>query len=188
MPNNSNNVVVAGSGKVYVGPTTATAPTNYTNALVITAGNFSELGFISEDGATFTEGKDITDIGAWQSFYPLRKIVTGRTMEISFALREFNKRAVEFALGGTVSTTAAEWKYVPPAPDALTAKSLVLEWTDGTTKGYRLYVPTGLVTEAVETNLTRTSSADLPITFSATDPGTGTNIYTLFTNDVAFSS
>jgi len=184
--NHAEYVVVAGSGKVYVGPTTATAPTNVAGALVLTAGNWSELGFISEDGATFTEGKDVTDINAWQSFYPVRKMVTGRTVEISFALREFNKRAVEFALGGTASINAAEWKYTPPSPTDLSIKSLVLEWTDGT-KGYRLYVPNGIVTEAVETNLTRTSAADLPVTFSATDPGTG-NIYTLFTNDISFSS
>ena len=184
MPNNANNVVVASNGKVYVGPTTTPAPSNYATAL--NAG-FLELGFVSEDGATFTEGKDVTDINAWQSFYPIRKIVTARTVEISFALREFNKRTVEFALGGTVSVNSAEWKYVPPAPDVLSTKSLVLEWTDGS-KGYRLYVPVGIVTEAVETNLTRTAAADLPITFSATDPGTGTNIYTLFTNDVSFSS
>lgn len=187
MPNNSNNVVVAADGKVYVGPTTATPPTNVAGAIVITAGNFSELGFVSEEGATFTEGKDITDIAAWQSFYPIRKLVTGRTVEISFAVREFNKRAVEFALGGTVTTNGAEWKYTPPSPSALGLKSLVLEWTDGI-KVYRLYVPQGIVSEAVESTLSRTAAADLPITFSAIDPGTGSSIYTLFTNDVAFSS
>lgn len=184
MPNNANNVVVASNGKVYAGPTSTPGPSNYTTAL--NAG-FLEMGFISEEGATFTEGKDITDISAWQSFYPLRKIVTARTVTVAFALREFNKRAVELALGGTVSVNSAEWKYVPPAPDAISQKSLVLEWTDAA-KGYRLYIPTGIVTEAVETNLSRTASADLPVTFEATDPGTGVNIYTLFTTDVSFSS
>jgi len=186
MPNNANNVVVASNGKVYVAATATPAPTNYTTALnaAFLAG---ELGFISEEGATFTEGRDITDISAWQSFYPLRKIVTARTVQVSFAVREFNKRAVEFALGGTVAINSAEWKFTPPAPDAVAAKSMVMEWTDGT-KGYRLYIPVGIVTEAVETNLSRTAAADLPITFEATDPGTGSNIYTLFTTDVSFSS
>lgn len=184
MPNNANNVVIASNGKVYAGPTTTPAPTNYATAL--NAG-FLEMGFVSEEGATFTEGREITDINAWQSFYPIRKIVTARTVSVSFALREFNKRTVEFSLGGTVSVSGGEWKYVPPAPDVLQTKSLVLEWTDAT-KGYRLYIPVGIVSEAVETNLSRTASADLPVTFEATDPGTGVNIYTLFTNDVSFSS
>jgi len=37
-------------------------------------------------------------------------------------------------------------------------------------------------------NLSRTAAADLPITFAASDPGAGGNIYTLFTTDPAFSS
>ena len=184
MATDTTKVLVGANGKVYVAPTGTAAPTNYTTALNAA---FLELGFVSEDGATFTEGKEITDILAWQSFYPIRRLVTARTVEISFALREFGKKTVEFALGGTVSVNAAEWKYVPPAPEATGEKSFVLEWLDGS-KGYRLYIPKGLVTEAVETNLTRTGPADLPITFSAIDPGAGVNIYTLFTTDIAFSS
>ena len=185
MGNNANWVVVGANGSVWVASTGAPAPTDATTALNAA---FSELGFISEEGATFTEGKEITDINAWQSFYPIRKLVTARTVEVSFALREFNRRAVQFALGGTVSGTApGPYSYVPPAPDALSAKALVLNWADGS-KNYRLYIPTGIVTEAVETNLSRTAAADLPVTFAAMDPGGGSNIYTLFTNDPAFSS
>jgi len=182
--NNANNVIVAGSGTVYVGPTTTPAPTNIATAL--NAG-FNELGFVSEEGATFTESKDITDINAWQSFYAIRKIVNSRSVQVSFALREYNKRTIEFALGGTVSVSGSEWTYVPPLPSATSEVSLVLAWLDGT-KSYRLYFPRGIVTEAVESNLTRTAAADLPVTFTAVDPGGSTKIYTLFTNDVAFSS
>ena len=58
MPNNANNIVVAGSGKVYIAVTTTVAPTNYTTALnaAFLAG---ELGFISDEGATFAEGRNI---------------------------------------------------------------------------------------------------------------------------------
>lgn len=184
MPNNANNVIVAGNGKVYVAPVGTTAPTNYATSLNAA---FLELGFVSEEGATFTESKDITDINAWQSFYAIRKIVTARNVQVSFALREWNKRTIEFALGGTVAVNSAEWKYTPPAPESTGEKSLVLEWLDGS-KGYRLYFPRGIVTEAVESTLTRTSAADLPVTFGAVDPGTGASIYTLFTTDIAFSS
>jgi hypothetical protein len=184
MPTNANLVVVASNGKVSVGPTTTPAPTNVATAL--NAG-FLEVGFISEEGATFTESKDITDINAWQSFYPIRKIVNSRSVQVSFAMREFNKRAIEFALGGTVTKVGSEWTYTPPSPTSTGIVSVVVEWFDGT-KSYRLYFPTGIVSEAVESTLTRTAASDLPVTFSATDPGTGGSIYTLFTNDVAFSS
>lgn len=184
MPNNAGNVVVAGDGTAYVGPITTPAPTNAATAL--NAG-FLEMGFITEDGATLTQGQELTDINAWQSFYPIRRIVTGRTVQVAFSMREFNKRAVEFATGGTITTNAAEWKLTPPGPSTDTRKSLVLEWLDGSKK-YRLYVPVGLVAEDVESTMARTDSVNLPIVFAASDPGTGSSIYTLFTTDVAFSS
>jgi len=185
MGNNATQVVVGANGSVWVNATLgANAPTNATSALT---GNWKEMGFISDEGATFSEGKDITDINAWQSFYPIRKLVTARTVQVSFALREWNRESVQFALGGTVTGTApGPYTYTPPAPETLAAKQLVLNWADGA-KNYRLYIPSGIVSETVETTLARTAAADLPVTFAAQDPGGG-NIYTLFTNDPGFSS
>jgi len=183
--NNANRVVVAGSGTVYVAPTATVGPTAISGAL---NASFLQVGFISEEGATFTESKDVTDINAWQSFYAIRKIVNSRNVQISFAMREWNKRTVELALGGAVTQTVVnEWIYTPPAPSDTGEKSMVIEWVDGS-KNYRLYFPKGIVTEAVESTLTRTAAADLPVTFNAVDPGGSTSIYKLFTNDSAFSS
>lgn len=184
----SSQVVVGANGQVYVAPTSETAPDDVGTAL---AGAWQELGFVSEDGATFTEGKDITDINAWQSFYPVRRIITARNVTVSFALHEWSAANIEFALGGAVTDNGDEFVYTPPSPDDLDERSLVLQWQDST-KNYRLYIPRGIVSENVEVNLTRTGAADLPITFAATDPGTdglgGTlDIYTLFTDDPAFA-
>ena len=93
MGNNSAWVVVAGNGIAYAAPVGTAAPTNATSS---PNAAFELLGYISDDGATFTEGKEITDINAWQSFYPIRKIITSRSVEVTFALREFNRRAVQF--------------------------------------------------------------------------------------------
>lgn len=183
---NAAYVVVGANGDAYAGPTSTPAPTSSTSTL---DAGFLKLGFISEDGATFTEGKEITDINAWQSFYPIRRLVTARTVQVAFVLREFSQRNIEFALGGTVTPAVppGPWSYTPPSPEELQEKSLVLDWSDGA-KHYRLYIPKGIVSEDVETVLTRTAAADLPVTFAAIDPGGGSNIYTLFTDDPAFSS
>jgi len=84
-------------------------------------------------------------------------------------------------------TAPGPYSYIPPAPETLASKALVLNWADGS-KNYRLYIPSGIVSETVETTLARTAASDLPVTFAAVDPGTGGSIYTLFTNDIAFSS
>ena len=189
MANDAGNVVVGSNGKVWVAEIDATAPDDVATSMDSISG-WTEMGFISEDGATFTEGKDITDILAWQSFYPIRRIITARNITVSFALREWKRATVEFALGGTVATNGAEFTYSPPSPEDLTEKSLVLEWFDGD-KSYRVYMPRGIVSENVETNLVRTGAADLPVTFAATDPGTDElgdplDIYTMFTDDPSF--
>lgn len=182
MPN-ASQVVVGSNGKVWVAATTATAPTN--SAAAMPAG-WTDLGYVSEDGVTFTEGKDITDIGAWQSFYPIRYIVNSRLVTASFTLRQWNNATVQFALGGVIAANGAgEWTYTPPSPETLDLRQMVIEWFDGT-KSYRLLVRRGLVSENVETNLVRTDAASLPITFSAMDPG-GAAVYTLYTNDTNFS-
>lgn len=184
MSNDAAQVVVGANGSVWVAATAGDAPTDVASPL---SGDWTDLGLISEDGATFTEGKDVTDIAAWQSFYPIRRIITGRSVQVSFSLRQWNRDTVEFALGGTVSDNTGEYIYTPPAPEEFDERSLALEWTDGT-KAYRLYLPIGVVSEAVAISLVRTSAADLPVTFAASDPGAGNDVYTLFTDDPAFAA
>ena len=183
MATNANNIVVGSTGTVSVAPTGTAAPTTTSSALNAA---FLDMGFLTEEGFTFTESKDIADINVWQSFYPARRLVTGRAVEVSFSLREWKRSTVEFALGGTVTGSAPNWTFNPPSPSTLPTRSLVIDWQDGT-KYFRLYFPVGLVSEAVESNVTRTDSAVLPVTFASQDPGGGTNIYTLFTNSVEFS-
>lgn len=180
---NASQVVVGANGKVWVADIGTSAPTDATSAL---AAGWTDLGYVSEDGATFSEGKDITDIGAWQSFYPIRYIINSRQVTLSFTLRQWNNVTVEFALGGTITGGPSAFTYTPPSPETLDLRQMALEWTDGA-KSYRLYVRRGLVSETVETQLIRTDAANLPITFSAMDPGSGTAVYSLFTNDTNFA-
>ncbi|MGH2651763.1 MAG: hypothetical protein ACRDHK_11200, partial [Actinomycetota bacterium] len=180
----AEQVVVGANGQVWVALDGATAPTDATTDPNTVDSDYANLGFASEEGATFNESKEITDIGAWQSFYPIRKIVTARAIAVSFMLRQWNRDTIEFALGGDVTGSTGDFEFTPPSPEELDLRALILDWQDGD-KNYRLYVPSGIVTGAVETNLVRTGAADLPIEFSAIDPG-GADIYTIFTDDPAF--
>ena len=185
MPN-ADSIVVAGNGTVYVAPVGSTQPTTPTAS---PAAAWLDLGYVSEDGVTFTESKDIEDVLAWQSFYPVRKIVTGKEASLAFVLREWDERSIALAFGGGTVTqpSAGVWRYEPPAPGTLDLRAMMIDWQDGT-KNYRLIIPRGLVVEAVETNLTRTGAADLPITFAAIPASTTDDAYILLTDSIAFSS
>lgn len=185
--NSSTEVVVGANGRIFVAPTSATGPNDISDINSLAA-QFIELGYVSEDGAKITDSKTIEDIGAWQSFYPLRRIVTAREFTVEFAMRQWNDVNVSFAFGGgTVAATGVTgWSYTPPDPSTIDERSLVLWWADGS-KQYMLYIPRGIATSNTEANLTRTAAADLAITFSALSSGV-TAAYQLFTNDPAFSS
>lgn len=179
----ADQVVVGGSGKVYVAATTATAPVNATTAL---GSGWTELGYVSSDGVTLSFAKTTEPINAWQSLYPIRRITTEASAMVKFNLQQWNADTLKLALGGGTVTepTAGVFKFTPAAPTTIDSRSLVVDWTDGT-KSYRMYLKTGMVTEAVETNITRSASADLPITFEAT-PASGDDAFILYTNDTAF--
>lgn len=186
MSNSSDEIVVGANGTIWVGPTDVTEPTDVSTAMTSVDGDWVELGFVSEDGVTWTDGKTVNPIPVWQSFYAARRVVTERENMVAFVLRQWDAVTVPFAFGGgEVTANGGEWQYTPPSPEELDERSMCVEWQDGN-KNYRLYFPRGMVTENVETKLTRGAAADLPITYAALSDGSE-DIYTLFTDDPAFT-
>jgi hypothetical protein len=148
--------------------------------------SFVDLGYLSEDGISLSSGADITDIAAFQSLLPVRKVVTARSFDLSFTVREWSEAAVVFAFGGgEVTESGGIYTYTPPAAaDELYERALVAVWSDGD-KDYRLVIPRCVVTESVETTIARTAAADLPLTVSVLATDEATPGYYLITNDPA---
>jgi hypothetical protein len=189
--NDASEIVVGANGRVLVAPTTAEMPDDVSTDL---SADWSEVGFVSENGVTFTDSKAITDIPAWQSFYPVRKIVSGKTSTIEFVMRQWNRTTVVFAFGGGAITNAAGVAtYVPPAPGILDSRAVCVEWTDsGDT--YRLVMPNGLASGDVSPNVVRTAATDLAVSFEATPEGNpvdddlGSNPWYILTDAEGFAS
>lgn len=164
----SSEVVIGANGNVYTAPFGTALPTNIATALNAA---FVEHGYVSEDGVTFRDDKEVEDIEAWQSFYPVRKVVSSKTSGVEFVLRQFNPDNAALAFGGgSVDVASGVATYTPPLPGELAEISTVVEWVDGDST-FRLVVPKGLVTGEVESNLVRTAAADLPIAIEATPDG-----------------
>lgn len=183
----TDEIVVGANGAVYVGPVGTTGPTDIATAL--NAG-FLNLGYANEDGVTITPGMDLNEIRAWQSFYPVRRNVTNRTLEIGVSLLQWNEETIKLAFGGgSVATTAgppAYYTYTPPDPEDLDYRAMVLTWIDGT-KDYRLHIPKVLVTDVGDIPINRSDPSGLQLTFAleATD---GVSPFTLITDDPAFAA
>lgn len=181
---NAENIVVGSGGSIYIAPVGTTLPTTVDGSLNAA---FVDLGYISEDGISLSAAAEITEISAFQSFLPVRKLVTGRTFDLSFNVREWTAESVVFAFGGGTITedTPGEYTYTPPAAgDALYERAMVVDFRDGA-KDYRLVIPRGTISDTVETTIARGSAADLPVTFSVLATDEVTPGYYLISNDPA---
>lgn len=178
-----DEIVVAPEGRIMVAEVGAEAPGDSTEEW---SEEWRELGYATEDGVTLTVGKDVTDIRGWQSLEVLRRVVTGRTITSAFTLRQLNVDTLPFAYGGGEVTepSPGEYRYEPPDAGELPEKALGIEWTDGD-KHYRMIFVRGSVTEAVETQLIRNDSANLPVTYGVLGED-GVAPFYLLTDDPAF--
>ena len=187
MPVDANEVVIAGNGRIFVAPVGTTAPADVTTAW---AAAWIDLGYATEDGVTFTVGRTVTDIMAWQAFDPIRRVITAMNTTIAFVLQQWNEHTTKLAFGGgTITTTAgppAHYLYTPPAAEVIDERAVGIEWLDGT-KIYRLLIAKAMVTDDVSTQLVRTDTAQLPITLGVT-AGAGIAPYVIRTNDPAFAA
>lgn len=181
--NTADQVHIGANGTVYIGPTNLSGPTSEASAL---AAGFYPIGFITEDGLSVQDTKEVNEKGAWQSRYAVKRWVTTRGFVVSFTLEQLNWLTWPFAMGGGTLTepTAGKYKYVPPAPSELDERQMVIDWSEDT-NNYRLWIPVGLVTENVEFNVQAGDTIMLPISFGAIYDGTNP-IYSFFTNDPAF--
>lgn len=183
--NAAGQTLIGASGTVYVGTpgATITAP-NAERSVLDT--DFVEVGFISEDGVTFRDSKEMGELPAWQTPYPVRRFVTSRAFEADFAMEQWNWHTVPIAFGGGTLTepTSGHYKYVPPDADDLDERAVVIDWVDGTRR-YRLYIPKCIVTAPVEVNVKRDEGAMFPVTVGAIFDGTS-NPFEIYTDDPAF--
>lgn len=110
----------AGSALAWFGPTGTTAPTSATSSLNAA---FKDAGWISEDGLTKAVAEETTDITAFGTLVPVRKLVT--KSEFSFKLTMLEHNVVSLNVYNRLPLTGGSAIVVDP--DDGTA-----DWTEGT--------------------------------------------------------
>ena len=183
----SDEVIVAADASVHVAPVGSAGPSDIATALDAA---FVDLGYTSDEGITWDPNAEIQEINAHQSFYAIRYIVTGRSLEIGLPLLQWNQESFKLAMGGgSFATTVgppAFHTYTPPSPSEIYNRALVLEWADGA-KNYRLHIPKVMTTDTDAITLARTDAAGLALTFQAVATD-GASEYTFITDDPAFAA
>lgn len=170
MPLQVDQVIVGAFGNIFVADGGTTLPADYDAAVAAIAAEttFVSLGYVDENGISFTSGKTEVDINSWQTQDPIRKIITARTGSFTAALMQINESTLPFALGGGAWTqgTGDEFVYeFPLASDAPQEKVMLIDIEDGTNQvilGFYRAIVTGDVT----TSWVRGEAAKLPLTVS----------------------
>jgi len=180
----ADDLVVAANGRVYVAPTTATLPTDETEALDAA---FVDLGYLTDAGVTVSPTMSVESITPWQSYYSIREIVSTRELTIGMELLQFNADTTVLAFGGGIVTeeSSGHYKMVPPSPEYVDKRTVVVDWQDGS-KNYRLVVPLAMMSDGGEFNLSRTAPASLAVTLKALGVD-GEDPFILYTDDIAFA-
>lgn len=178
-----DEITVGANGTVWTAPLGTAFPVTPTAA---PAAGWVDLGYTNEDGLTVVDSKTLEPIAVWQLFYPARRLITERDFTVAYVLRQWAKATVELAYGGATVTDLGSgvFRLDPPAPETIDDRQHMFDWVDGT-KHYRLILPKGLVTENVESQITRTAAANLPITVGVTGQD-GVAPWYLLTDDPAF--
>lgn len=187
----AQEVTVAGTGHLWLAnlddnPSFPAANAGPTAALDT---EFMDLGYITEDGPTFTVTPTTEDLNAWQSFDPIRRLITSRVTSISASLMQWNQSSFNVAFGGGdwSQPTAGVFRYDPPADeDPLPDFAMVLDLQDGNKDG-RFVLYRVNVTDAVETTLTRSGAALLPITANTLRPDDQDRSWYFVSDDPAFT-
>ena len=108
MPGTAGQLVVAGTGTIWLAPYGTTLPDGSTAVLETLDAAFVDLGYTTEDGATIVDGVTVEDQKAWQTPYPVRRLVTDYTGSVAFDLLQWSKDIWEQVVHGVVTEPVAD--------------------------------------------------------------------------------
>jgi hypothetical protein len=187
--NDPNELVVGGTGQVYVADIGTSLPAVNSDPTAALSASWVGLGYTTEDGVAFSVTPDVTDFKAWQSRLAVRREFNAQELQVTCSLEQWNEETVVLAFGGGAITNAGGfYTYTfPAAGDALDERSMVVDVQDGT-RNMRIVIPRGNVTDAVEAKFQRTELAVLPITFKSLEATDGTTPYIIFDDAAAFTA
>ncbi|HEY3020271.1 MAG TPA: hypothetical protein VGJ32_08765 [Solirubrobacteraceae bacterium] len=155
------HVTVAGTGAVWVAPEGTALPVD----LAAPIAPWEDVGYVGEDGCSFTFSRDQEEITAWQAAEPVRILITSEPKTIEFELLEFDRASLLLAFrGGSFVGAAAPYTYTPPAPGGTDVRAMLIDGVDGAST-FRFGFPRVQLQGDLEFALLRTDAVRLSMEF-----------------------
>lgn len=184
MSQNAAEVFVGRGLNIYLAPSGTALPTT----MAAPSASFTDLGYTSTDGVQMNFDATTEGITAHQSLEEIRRIKTAQSFTFSFNCMQWNDETMALAFGGgDWSNVGGMWKYSPPAvEDDIIEYALVADVEDGDIN-LRVLVERCVVDGSVETGITNSAAATMPVTLRALKPETGGDAFNFLSDDVQFS-
>jgi hypothetical protein len=154
------HVTVAGTGAVYVAPEGTALP----SGLAVPTTPWEDVGFVGEDGVSFTFSRDQEEINAWQSADPVRVLITNEPKTIEYELLEFDRTSLLLAFRGGAFSGTAPYVYTPPDPGVSDVRAMLIDGKDGA-QTFRFAFPRVQLQGDLEFALLRTDAVRLTMEF-----------------------
>lgn len=166
MTQTAANVMVAGSGAIFHAPLATTLPTTAFTALNAA---FKDVGYVSEDGVTESQGAESNPIKAWGGD-TVRTVQTAHNVTYRFSMIETNDESVALFYGnGTAASHVING-------DVLEHQEFVLDMLDGDAV-IRIVIPDGQITERGEVVYASGGAMLYPVTITCYPDDSGNKAY-----------
>lgn len=164
MATNADNVLVALTGAALVGSIgSAAAPSDASAAW---GSNWTDLGYLNEDGITESPEDETSEIKAFQNGDVVREMITGSKTTYQFTLLETTKAGLElYYKGSTVSGTIGANKISITNPKG-DKRCFGFDVIDGSSI-VRIYIASGEVTERGEITYENGEAVSYEVTVTA---------------------
>ncbi|MFE5618779.1 phage tail protein [Streptomyces sp. NPDC056524] len=196
--NNSAEIRVAGVGKLYVAKVDTAVPSFGAGDSAADWTGWTDLGFTTGDGVTFSKKDKLEAIDSWQSVSPVHYIYSARDLSLKFSMLQFNEDTLPFFMGGgkvepEPPAQNETYKYDIAERPYADVRALGLEFTDvkagGTTAvTYRFIIPRGQVTASDDIKLARKAASQLGVTFTAMSNGNGKPLASFLMKDSQYGT
>lgn len=150
---------------IWIAPVGTALPTSVDEDFT---GDWTSLGYATEDGPTVGSSTDSEDIRGWQALGVLRSVITGRTVTIAFQLMQWN--ALNLGLYWDIDTPEAQtdgsFSFDVRSDQAGQRHTLAIDVKDGDNE-VRILFPRVQLQAAGDMSFQRSAAAVLDVTFTA---------------------
>jgi hypothetical protein len=150
---------------IWVAPVGTAAPLT---ASAVPAAPWSTLGYLSEDGVTFSQSTDSEAITPWQSRAAVRTIITKRELNLEFTMLQFNEQNVALYFSSEEPASGDSWDLEVRSDAPAKNYAILVDVKDGDNT-VRYHFPRATLSEAGDMEVTKSGAIGLPVTMAAQD-------------------